>query len=71
MPLVPDPTSAEPQSPKKFNMPFREESASSTEYVPKTAKSAKRKPTKSRRPTQEERDYEMMDDMYKRPWTGE
>lgn len=71
MPLVADSPSAEPQGPKKFDMPFQEESSSSTEYVPKTAKSAKRKPTKPRRPTQDERDYEMMDDIYKKPWRPE
>lgn len=68
---VPGSTSAEPQGPKKFDMPFEEESASSTEYVPKRAKLAKRKPVKSRRPIveEEEEEYPRMDDWYWKLWS--
>jgi len=50
MALEPNSMSAEPQPPKKFHVPFQEESSSSPEPAPKKAKIAKRKPTNSRRP---------------------
>jgi len=50
MALVPNSTSAEPQPPKKFHVPFQEESSSSPEPVPKKVKLTRRKPTTSRRP---------------------